>query len=406
MTNSSKALERILKSNCCTGCGLCAAVSEGAIDMHMSSDGFLRPQQQSPISSHTDQLIDDICPGVKMNMKIDGEIDHMLWGPLIEVRTGASTNAELHHHASSGGVLSALLLYLLESKTVDYVVQIKASSVVPIENITTESTAYSDIYAAAGSRYAPSSPLKDLILYLERPGRFALVGKPCDIAGARALARHDPRVNEKIPVMLSFFCAGVPSIKGTREILRQMNVAEKDVKTFQFRGDGWPGYAKATLKDGNEAHMDYASSWGNILSKHVQFRCKICPDGSGGFADIVCADAWHCDEKGYPLFEDQQGRSLIISRTEVGEKLLQSAVSSGFVSAGPLDEAEIAKMQPSQAQRKIMTLSRLLAIAVLGRKLPRFRGFRLIRASLTAGVWPNLKNFLGMVRRLILNSPV
>jgi coenzyme F420 hydrogenase subunit beta len=37
--------------------------------------------------------------------------------------------------------------------------------------------------------------------------------------------------------------------------------------------------------------MSYADSWGGILSRHVQFRCKICPDGTGGFADVVCADA-------------------------------------------------------------------------------------------------------------------
>ena len=404
MTNSSKVLNRILKSNCCTGCGLCAAVSKNAIEMHMSTAGFLRPRQKGPIAPNTDQLISDICPGITLNMKADGPGSHVLWGPVVEVRTGASSNAELHHHASSGGVLSALILYLLEGGIVDYVVQIKASSDMPIENTTTESTVYGDVYAAAGSRYAPSAPLEKLDQYLERPGRFALVGKPCDIAAARSLARHDRRIDEKIPVMLSFFCAGVPSIKGTREILTQMNVDEKDVKTFQYRGDGWPGFAKATLKDGSQTQMDYASSWGNILSHHVQFRCKICPDGSGGFADIVCADAWHCDEKGYPLFDDRQGRSLIISRTKAGEDLLQQAMASHYLTASLLDVAEIQKMQPSQAQRKRLVFARMAALAISGRPTPEFRGFNLIKAARAAGIWPNVKNFLGMARRLFASK--
>ena len=52
--------------------------------------------------------------------------------------------------------------------------------------------------------------------------------------------------------------------------------------------------------------MSYAQSWGEILTKHVQFRCKVCPDGSGGFADVACADAWYGDERGYPSFEEER----------------------------------------------------------------------------------------------------
>lgn len=404
MSKSPKSLERILKNGCCTGCGLCASVSNGAIEMQTSSSGFLRPQQKGALASHTDQLILDICPGISMDMKCDRSIDNAQWGPLIEVRTGASTNAELKHHASSGGALSAILLYLLDHKEVDYVVQIKASSVSPIENSVTQSTSYEDIYEAAGSRYAPSAPLADLHQYLERPGRFALVGKPCDIAAVRALSQHDPRINKKIPVLLSFFCAGVPSVEGAREILKQLNVAENDVTAFRYRGDGWPGYATATLKDGNTARMDYASSWGNILRKQLQLRCKICPDGTGGFADIVCADAWHCDDKGYPLFENQEGRSLIISRTEQGETIVQQAAASGYITSSPLDVSEIPPMQPGQVQRKALVLSRLIAMAVLGGKPPRFRGFHLFQVTRTQSLWHNLRSFLGMMRRIVKNA--
>jgi coenzyme F420 hydrogenase subunit beta len=151
--------------------------------------------------------------------------------------------------------------------------------------------------------------------------------------------------------------------------------------------------------------MSYAESWGDILSRHVQFRCKICPDGSGGFADIVCGDAWHCDERGYPLFEERQGRSLIISRTARGEALVQQAMAARYLDAEPLDAGEIEKMQPSQARRKRLVLSRLVAMAVLGRTTPRFRGLRRLRAALSAGLWPNLRSFLGMARRLLILQP-
>ena len=257
-----------------------------------------------------------------------------------------------------------------------------------------------DIYSAAGSRYAPSAPLATLTDHLDQPGRFALVAKPCDIAATRALGKHDSRVAEKILVMISFFCAGIPSTNGSRAILQKLGAKEVDVARFRYRGDGWPGRASAIMNDGQEKSMGYSASWGDILSKHVQFRCKICPDGSGGFADIVCADAWHSDENGYPQFEEEDGRSLIVSRTKRGEEHVSAAIAVGFLTTTKLDVDEIEKMQPSQAHRRRMVLSRLAAMAISGKSTPRFRGYSLMRNAMCGGLWLNARNFLGMLRRL------
>jgi coenzyme F420 hydrogenase subunit beta len=402
MTDVAPGLSRILKADCCAGCGACAAVSGGAITMEMTPAGLLRPQQTGPVSGRTDEIISDICPGVRLAQTSQEGNDHPLWGPLVAVRTGASTDPNLAHHASSGGALSALLLYLLATGAVDRVVQVTASAASPIENVTAESVGVADVHRAAGSRYAPSAPLADLDQQLAKPGRFALVGKPCDIAAARALARHDARVAEKIPVMLSFFCAGIPSLLGTQAILDRLGVGRDALARFRYRGDGWPGRCTATLRDGRNVSMSYGESWGDILSKHVQFRCKICPDGSGGFADVVCGDAWHCDEHGYPLFEEQEGRSLIITRTGRGETLVRQAMDAGYLTAEAIDADEIETMQPSQANRKRLVLSRLAAMAALGHRPPRFQGLRLMSAAGQAGVWANVRTFLGMARRLVL----
>ena len=403
MTTPSPILKRILEIDCCTGCGICAAISGGAVGMELSDDKFLRPVQHGEVSDETERRIADICPGITLTQAASEGTDHPLWGPILDVRTGATTDDELRHHASSGGVISGLLVHLLSAGTVDRVIQIAAAEGAPIENAVVESVRRVDIYRAAGSRYAPSSPLQDLEHHLSRPGRFALVGKPCDVAAVRALGRHDPRIEEKIPVLISFFCAGVPSLKGTEQILHNLDVQPKDVVKFQYRGDGWPGHARAETVDGKSASMSYAQSWGRILSNHVQFRCKICPDGTGGFADIVCGDAWHCDADGYPLFEEEDGRSLVVTRTGIGEDILRGALETGHVTVTPLDAGEIEAMQPGQARRKKLVFSRLLAMALLGRRAPRFRGLQLLKAASQGGVWGNLRSFLGTVRRLILS---
>lgn len=136
------------------------------------------------------------------------------------------------------------------------------------------------------------------------------------MAALRALGTHDARVSARFPVMLSFFCAGVPSLEGAAGILKALEVEEVEMDLFRYRGQGWPGRTTATRKDGTESSMSYHDSWGNILSRHVQHRCKICADGAGAAADVVCVDARKADADGYPLFEEEDGINLIGSATQ------------------------------------------------------------------------------------------
>jgi len=398
----SPALARIDRGWLCAGCGACTTAAPDKIAMTTSPEGFIRPHQLRTLDEAEERELSRICPGLRLRQAAAGRRNHVLWGPLIAVRSGYAEDPALRRNASSGGVLSALLVHLLETGAVDRVIQTAASPVLPIGNATVESRTAAEVFDAAGSRYAPSAPLEGIDTILAKGGRAAFVGKPCDVAALRALARKDPRIDATFPYMMSFFCAGVPSLKGSRELLRSLGVSEAEVVAFRFRGDGWPGRATAALDDGRLASMSYADSWGGILSRHVQFRCKICPDGSGGFADVVCADAWHCDERGFPLFEEDDGWSLVISRTANGEALVRDAQGAGRIALEPLNEHDVARMQPGQVNRKRVALARIAALAVLFRPYPRFEGLHLLAAARQAGLRALVRNFLGTVRRLCL----
>jgi coenzyme F420 hydrogenase subunit beta len=296
--------------------------------------------------------------------------------------------------------LSALLLHLLETGAVDHVVQVAADPDLAIGNRTVLGSDRAAVLAGAGSRYAPSAPLAGIERYLTTDRRYAFVGKPCDVAALQAMKRLDGRIAERFPYLLSFFCAGVPSLAGAREVLNRLDVAEAEVVRFRYRGNGWPGFATATLADGSERRMNYADSWGGVLSRHVQFRCKICPDGTGGFADVVCADAWEADERGYPVFTEREGVSLVMSRTDKGEALIRSAVAAGHLEIAAFDIAGLAQIQPGQTQKRRQVLSRLLALRLFGRPAPKYRGFHLIRNAARAGLVKNARSFLGTLHRI------
>ncbi|WP_164156100.1 Coenzyme F420 hydrogenase/dehydrogenase, beta subunit C-terminal domain, partial [Sandarakinorhabdus rubra] len=364
-------LARVERAGSCAGCGLCAALSSG-IEITEAPPGWARPRQIGAVSAAEDAAIAAACPGLVVdetdNPHPAGE---PLWGPQLFTGIGHAGDAELRHHASSGGMISALLGHALNTRLVDFVVQVRADPARPTANITSLSHTADDVFAAAGSRYAASSPLAGLEQWLARAeaedARFAFVGKPCDVAALRLRARQDPRIGRRVPLMLSFFCAGIPSARAVGRILDHLSVDAREVAAFRFRGDGWPGEATATLKDGSSRSMSYAASWGDILSKEVQFRCKICPDAVGAAADIACADAWHGDERGYPSFAEEDGRSLVMARTAAGQALLDAARAAGRVVVAEAPVAGIIAMQPHQARRKQQVASRLWAMRVAGR---------------------------------------
>lgn len=398
--NGSPTVDRVMRGQLCAGCGLCASVSRGAIAMQLNASGYSRPVQHSPVSGEAEAIIASTCPGAVVAPWDQTANPHPVWGPLRRVATGSAVAEPVRFEGSSGGALSALLIQALETGTVDRVVHVVADPNDPIGNLISCSRTPEEVLAGAGSRYTASSPLIDIDQILAEGGRLAFVGKPCDVSALRRLAEVDPRVDRHVPLMFSFFCGGMPSRNGVSRILDAMEIDQGELVSFRYRGRGWPGRATATTRTGRVGDMSYEESWGGYLAKDVQFRCKICPDAVGGVADIACADAWYGGEAGYPTFEEQAGRSLIIARSEVGLRFLESAVEGCALEVEPLNPSEIDLMQPSQARRKRLVRARVAALQLTGRPTLDARGTLVGEASRAAGLGESVHNFLGAVRRI------
>lgn len=380
---------------------MCASVAGDAVSLELAPPGYLRPRQTATITAEAERKIARACPGSEVAPWGDDANVHPAWGPLGTVATGHATDEGLRHNASSGGMISALLDHALASGLADAVVQTRADAIDPVGNLTVISTTPEEVEAAAGSRYAPSAPLQAIDELLNEPRRFAFIGKPCDVSALRQLGTLDPRVAERFPVMLAFFCGGIPSRAGSHAVIRAMGYQPPEVTAFRYRGNGWPGQARATRADGSFAEMSYAKSWGDHLSKHVQFRCKICPDAVGGVADLACADAWYGGESGYPQFDEAAGRSLVIARTPVGEALLAAAVAARAVAVEPLDPREIDLMQPAQKRRKALLVARYAALIATFQPRPGVRGLALLPAVRMTTLKLSVRNFLGTMLRVV-----
>lgn len=404
MANST-SFDYVINNGLCLGCAACTQIDTGAkVSVHIDETGFIRPRLTQPLTEAEDQIFSEVCPG--LTVRHDKKDSHWtdLWGPVLSSHVGWAKDRETRFAGSSGGGITASISYLLDNRIVDAVLHVGVSDHDPLINTYKISTTSAEAKANTGSRYAPAAPLEGLSMALSRYSRVAVVGKPCDIVAARNLAKYSRDISERLKYFISFMCAGVPSFKGTDAVLNFLEVQKSELKTFRYRGNGWPGYATATLESGEAKTMSYHDSWGKVLNKHLQLRCKVCIDGTGEFADITFADAWFGGEAGYPAFEEKEGRSLVLVRTEIGRQLFEEALKNGYLESEllPLDDVE--RMQPYQAIRKKLMLSRVLAMRLFGLKPPNYDFGNMSKLALDAGLKKNIVSFLGMARRALVLS--
>jgi coenzyme F420 hydrogenase subunit beta len=396
------SLYDVVKADLCSGCGLCGSIAgQDKISIEINEAGYFRPRINH-LDNESWQVIQKVCPGVQISREKKRKInqEEMLWGPIQSIWAGFATEKNIRWFASSGGALSALLIYLIEANDIDCIVQIGTCDD-PLTPTVCLSNKRQQILRNVGSRYAPSSPLSNLLYLLKKDKkRFAFVGKPCDVAALKAYANLYPIIQQRIIVMLSFFCAGVPSLFATYDLLQALGVEKCNVETIRYRGCGWPGRASVKTLDGKEYSMSYDESWGNILGKRLQLRCKICPDSVGELADISFGDAWHI-KNGRPSFDESPGRTLILVRSERGQKFFNAACDSGFLEVETFPIDQLAIIQPYQINRKMSLLPRLLALRLSGCPTPRFEGFHLVRMAYKAGITSFVWQFLGMLFRLL-----
>ena len=393
------SFDKIVAGGDCLGCGLCAALSSGkAVMKEDLESGYLIPVQISEEPVVIDRLY-DMCPGVSLKLNAPSKRD-CVYGYYRRFGFAHATDPKVRWKGSSGGALTAVLISLLNRRKVSGVLQVASDLSNPTKNSVFFSRTIEEVMHCCGSRYAPSSLLENVGRVLEAEEQIAVVGKPCDIAALKQLVVIKPELTSKVFCTLSFFCMGLPSYRSTDRLLRRMGVSGDDnVSEFRYRGHGWPGKAVVVTDEGSH-EVSYQASWGGILGRDLKARCKLCPDGMGEYADIVFGDAWYLrDHK--PVFEERAGRSLLFTRTELGDDLVSAAISDKYLAFSD-DESDIATvryMQPAQYSRKLSLLPRLASARVFGGKKYRFSGFKILRKALKAGPRTCAAAFLSAAKR-------
>jgi coenzyme F420 hydrogenase subunit beta len=372
----------VAERHLCTGCGTCAFLAPDEVAMVDDVEAGRRPVRIGP--GPRARLALAACPGVEVAhdddpspAPVDPEL-RPLWGPVLTMWEGHAADPTDRRGASSGGAATALAIDRLRHGAAG-VLQIRAAAEEPWRNEPVLSRTAAEVRSARGSRYAPASPGEGLDLVTGADGPCVVVGKPCDVAGVRRAAGLRPDLAEHLDLTIAVFCAGTPSTAGTMEMLAAMGVTDLDqVRSLDYRGDGWPGDARVDVVDPDGGHrrpaLSYADSWGAILQRHRPWRCKICPDHTGELADVAVGDPW------WRPTDDDPGRSLVLARTERGRAAVEAAIASGALVLEPCPPDRLPRSQPNLVQTRGAVWGRLLAMRALGLPVPRYEGLPTFRA--------------------------
>lgn len=392
----------ICNNDICSGCGICETLfGSDNIAIKENAKGLYRPQFMgsfSPTEEQLKQLI-AVCPS--LNMKTESGDGKQPFGRIIHATAGWATDENLRFKASSGGCVSAFLIYLLENHIVDGVIHVTRT-----EDVThcqaTVSRTREEVIQNCGSLYMPSKVLSELGLITNRDEKYAFVGKGCDI---KALRRYNKITKDKLNIVyyIGIMCGGTPSYIGLKKILKEKSIDLSALSYLRFRGDGWPGRFKAISSDGKNVDLSYNEAWAKFLGPTSGVACKICFDGIAEESDITFGDAWYCNETNYPSFDETDGRNLILVRSEKGKKGIEEADRRGYIQIeeNSIGTEDISKMQPSQFSRRYLAKYKIWGIRLLGYKYPLVdrKQLNLLSKNCKLSFVQKNRTIMGMIKR-------
>ncbi|MHC4742438.1 MAG: Coenzyme F420 hydrogenase/dehydrogenase, beta subunit C-terminal domain [Planctomycetota bacterium] len=395
-------IEQVVEWRLCAGCGACApACPEKSIRIADVPDRGIRPHVDANLCKRCGECL-KVCPGIEISHQPHGEngIEELAlsWGPVLEMWEGYAADPEIRFEGGSGGAVTALALYCLEDEDFAGVLHIGVDPDNPIQNVPAFSTTREQLIERTGARYSPAAPCERFDLIEESSGECVFVGKPCDVVALRKSQEVRPRLSEKTGLAISIFCAATPTTAGTDALLQKMSITADQVEEFRYRGRGWPGLTTARLKgqQPRSRKLTYEQSWGEILNLYRQFRCRLCPDSTGEFADIACGDPWY--RRGE---DDDPGRSLIIARTARGREFLRRATEAGYLELEKAPPEVLPASQKSLLRKRRHLFGRLVALKILRIPTPRFKGFSLLRNWIYLPTAEKLKSIGGTIKRAI-----
>jgi coenzyme F420 hydrogenase subunit beta len=310
----------------CGQCGGCVSFCYAGdlIAIEMGSEG--KPQYINEESCLQCGICFLICPQINI---LDEDIQALFnWEPPMgsskHIVCAKTTSPEIRNVCSDGGVVTSILVYLLEHKLIDGA--IVSVSEGPFGRKPIVATTKDKIISAAGSRFIGKSNIEELgnfttysqTMFALRDIKnidmlkIAVVGTPCQIHTIRKMQYLGVMPAHVVKYTIGLFCLEnfSFSIDKISEVEETLGMKISDIKKINLKED-----FIITTKNDEVKHIPLSE-----LERVARPACFACTDYANDFADISVGGI------GSP-----EGYTTTIIRNDDGQKIYSSAVRYGYL---------------------------------------------------------------------------
>lgn len=248
-----------------------------------------------------------------------------------------SKDEHIRKISSSGGFCKSFLIYLIESKTVDYVImtRMKDHSIKP-ESIITDDVL--KIKTRSNSIYEYHNQI-NILNNTREDKKYAFIGLPCFVRHIK----HQQIKNKKylnIFPLISILCNQAPKTSFKQQVFADHGIAEEEVADIDYRYGDYPGNFLVTMNNGSEKIINYRDTWSKYNDPNYCYAppcCLNCELFESYFADIVVGDPWLTKYE-----KSKNGWTKVITRNEESMNLVNKCSESNYIHIEDLEDKILA----------------------------------------------------------------
>jgi len=373
-----QTIQKVLDDDLCCNCGTCIGMCpQQAISLRLDTHSRVYELQVHSDACNGCGICYDTCPGHSVDFKglsrkiFGKEADDIILGSFLQSYIGYATESGIRSRASSGGVVTGLLVYALEKGIIDgaLVTRMKRGRLWEPEPFIAKTR--DEIIEASTSKYCPvpANIMIRELLSAEEGERFAVVGLPCHIQGIRKAEQVYRKLRARVVLHVGLFCSHNDTFWQTDYLLKSMHISKNDLKSIRYRGDGWPGTMSAELKNGKVSSVPFQKAiFPHLLWFNAMHRCLYCCDLTSELADISVGDPWIPEV----IAKEKTGQSIFIVRTEDAHSLVCRAVRDECLNATPIPAEKVKESVSMGDTKKIDVQVRMSLRKMVGKSIPDY----------------------------------
>lgn len=318
-------IQEVQKPGLCHRCGgcvtFCTAINYGALEI--DDDG--KPKYGDPEKCIECGLCYAVCPEIN---ELEEEVKRQAnWsaptGRILDATVARTTDRIVYERATDGGVVTSLLLYLIDRGKIDGAITAKQIGLFQRKPFLC--TKKDEILESAGFFFDTVHGMKRFSEYYitysteELPSmmkkglhRVAFVGTPCQINAVRRMQALGIVPSDDIVLCLGLFCSGnfVFNDKAKKKIA--------DVAGFK-----WDDVKKINIKESIIIHLKNGEKKTvpvEMFDSLKRYACNYCMDYSSEFADIS-----------FGGIGAVEGWTSVLTRTPLGRTIIADAKSADIL---------------------------------------------------------------------------